>query len=98
MALEEARNSHSGGDQKCSRDQLKRSLSVKVNFAENAGISCPILSRCIAYNFLLVIYKFPSKQHYMVIKKKKIDVAMYCWLGMTKDQFLPRLWLDTATI
>lgn len=98
MVLEEARNSHSG-DQKCSRDQLKRSLSVKVNFAENAGISCPILSWFIAYNFLLVIYKFPSKQHYMVKKKKKKkDVAMYCWLGMTKDQFLPRLWLDPATI
>ena len=96
MALEEARNSHSGGDQKCSRDQLKRSLSVKVNFAENAGISCPILSWFIAYNFLLVIYKSPSKQHYMVKKKK--NVAMYCWLSMTKDQFLPRLWWDPATI
>lgn len=62
---------------------------------ENAGISCPILSRFIAYNALLVIYKSPSKQHYMVKKKKK---AMYCWLSMTKDQFLPRLWWDPATI
>ena len=50
----------------------------------------------IAYNFLLVIYKSPSKQHYMAKKKK--DVAIYCWLGMTKDQFLPRLWWDPVTI
>lgn len=49
-------------DQKCSRDQLKPSLSVELNFVENTMYPLIPLPWFVASNCLLVIYRSTSQQ------------------------------------